>query len=536
MIVSVLFLSLSATFASGRRDGNEKAFLSGTEADGERSFTLITLDPGRRKAFPGAGNSADELLAAQLFAGLLDFDAATGRCLPALASDWQFSSDRMSCRLTLGESFWSDGTQVRAAQLRDSWLRVLLSGTPASLYMASLIKGGRDYIGQYAGQGERREEDLPESLPGIRILDDHKMILEFEKPCRPESLAAPAFYLYPPEVFDRGDHLYGIPENLNSSGAYEIADLKEGTITLRLREGLSSSFRSGGPEILRILVPENREKALELFFDYRDNRNSRADWLAPDAFPLHRIEELEGRADYFEPAGFSSYFYILNRERSLPDRGEPRSFLPGNIDRDKLLKDLHRAARLPAFSILPPSLFPGYDYKQLSGEGIDFHETASLPGLSGETLTLICPSDTGHLQTARALIRQWREKQGISVELKAMESRDFLQARERGEYDLAVGGWLFMSPDPSELLIQFLPGGVYGKSGGDLFEQALVRALKAGGDYDLVKEAEDVLFRKDFHLLPLFHSSRPQLLGGIWQGNPDFTSWFPPSLQRLYEK
>jgi ABC-type oligopeptide transport system substrate-binding subunit len=256
---------------------------------------------------------------------------------------------------------------------------------------------------------------------------------------------------------------------------------------------------------------------------------------------------MEGRADYLEPSGFSSYFYILNGRRSPLDRRELREFLIGSIDRDKLLEELGGGPRLKAFSLIPPGLAAGRVTNAFPGGG------ARPEGFAGDTaesirraadesrsdpLVLICPSDRGHVVSARALARQLAEVTGLTIELRPLEGREFFRARREGDFHLASGGWSFSSPDPLALLLQFLPGALYGGSGGRAFEKACVAILSEGGDAHnrraLIKEAEQELLTGEALILPLFFGSRPQLLRtSSWRGLAP-TGWYPPRLSRLH--
>lgn len=533
LIVAAFFLSFFPAFGTGRTEGSGQSSKDGPLPEGADAYTLISMEPSREKPFPGAGNSADEILAAQLFTGPLEYDPGAGRFVGSLAADWEFSPDRMSCRIRLGRSLWSDGSVLSASQLRASWIAVLKSDSPAASFLASHIRGGRGFL-----QG-----DLGEDRLGIRIGRENDLELAFEKPCGPEILAAPAFYAYPPELFEAEDSLYGLPEGLRCSGAYELEGREEGLIILKRRaDGAVADGRpSSAPGGIRIIVPGSRTEALER---YRDRE---ADWLAPDAFPPRYAELMEERADYLAPPGFSSYFFILNGERSPLDRREIRERLIGSIDRSELLKELGVGSRQRAFSLLPPALLPHQGANAMPGKN-------SRPGgdigdpegpvryaeeeVRSDPLILICPSDKGHVLSAEALARQWREKTGLTIELRPLEGREFFRARREGDYHLASGGWSFSSPDPLSLLLQFLPGALYGGSGGRQFEKACVEILAEGDDAgrreSLVREAERELLTGESLVLPLFFDSRPQLLRSVrWKGLSP-AGWHPPRFSRLY--
>ena len=528
LIANVFFLSVFSLSGMGGTDKNLPSSEQDNKSDRASVFTFLSMEPGKVAAFPGAGNDADEILAAQLFTGPLDIDPKSGRIVPSLASEWEFSADRMSCRLRLGENFWSDGSAISASQIRDSWLSVLKTESTASFFLASHIRGGRDFRNELGSEDEL----------GVRIPEEGLIEIEFEGPCSPEILAAPAFYAYPPELFSAGDALYGLPDTLRSSGAYKLEKVESGQISLRLRKewATAGTGRSGGPEILQIMVPESPVRALELY------RDGKADWLAPDAFPPSYTEEMEGRADYLEPSGFSSYFYLLNGNQSPLDEKALRNVLIGRIDRDLLLKELGGGPRLKAFSLIPPGFFS--DRRVRSGLELQEPPSSLIPAdaelLFDKPLILICPSDRGHVQAAESLIRQWEDIAGLQIELRLMEGPEFFRARKNGEYHLAPGGWAFSSPDPLSFLLQFLPGGLYGSSSGAGFEKAFLKLLaeKTAGVQlpEMIKDAEEELVSGESLILPLFFDSRPQLVRQSgWKGLESW-SWYPLRFYRLYKK
>lgn len=490
LLIPVFMLLTLSLFSKGQREEADDNLSQKSEIilNIPQFSILISEISEETEFFPGRGDP-EMMLFYQLFEGLVLENPESGDIEAALAEDWEFLEEGQIIRFRLKTVLWSDGTPVTAEDFRTSWLRMLeLEERTAKPFLSLFIK-----------------DDGSEAL---RVLSDKTLEIEFNRPYpfALRLLCEPSFFLYPPSFFDLVNYSPQLLATVPSSSAYAINPSFSEDQSFHLTKR-KNYHENRGPEILKFTECSS-EEALSLF------TAAKAQWLTSYVFPVQKLSELEYRYDFSAPSGRTSYFYILNRMRSPLGNSALRRELTEVVDTELLIKDLLRGPQQPAYSLIPGSF-----YKEEAGSvrwPVEPEEKFKAAGRE-RPLIFIYPGEEGHRKVAEYLIALWNEKSGIPVEGMSMDWLDFLRARDRGEYDIALGGWTAQYNDPHSFLSLFLTGSLFRSpgSGNNDFDKLILEAelLPEGAAREKIQyEAESLLLHRDNEVLPLFFTTFPQLL------------------------
>jgi len=488
------------------------------------SFTIII--PKLNDSLPFNTSPKDEelLVLCQLFRGLVSINPETGGIEPDLAKSWEVLDDGTTYRFFLKKSYWSDGSLIRAEDFRKSIINFLSLGpsSQGSVYLSEFIKGAEDFQSGLSS---------PDHL-GIHVLDDQTLDITFIRnfPFALKILAHYSCLIYPEELFKQNSFSFTQLRKLRTSGCVftEPVEGRNGTELL-----INQDQESHGSK--KVLFVEERQpgQGLDLYLD------GRGDWLT--SVPLSRLYEIDYRVDYRIVPDYTSYYYLLNTLRSPLDNPVLRKKLVSSVDRKDLVDHLLRGAQLPTERLVPPALYSLAEASQSSGQfSVSNPDRSELPEQDGSAspLQLIYPSNVGHQAIADFLVRQWAAA-GLSVKPEPMEWIDFLKAREKGDYHIALGGWKGEYDDPLSFLALFLSaekrwGGGYANPA---FDDLLMKAEELPGGADrrnLLHSAESLLMH-DSPFIPLYFNGIPQLINQKrWKGAPTRLPGYYTSVKYLH--
>lgn len=251
-------------------------------------------------------------------------------------------------------------------------------------------------------------------------------------------------YRYCEVALETGDGLLG-------TGPYRLApDSTPERIRL-----VPNAERSGGPalgEIRFIAYPPDDDgkptglvRALEAGEVDFTNALSRED-----------LGELKGVRKWLEPGSGTAILYFNTERPALADP-EVRRALALAVDRRELARlSYHNPMAFTATGLLPPMLGTWRD-----GIGTDPKRAAILLAAAGETrprrLTLlVIYGPRPYLPHPRAAAEHLAERfgeLGVEVEVRQVETMEgYFREAARGDYDLALSGWVADTPDPADFL------------------------------------------------------------------------------------
>ncbi|MFZ4734977.1 MAG: peptide ABC transporter substrate-binding protein [Bradymonadia bacterium] len=467
-----------------------------------------TLDPGRLRGVP------ETFIAINLFEGLVEYPRGEGEMVPGVAERWTRSPDGRTYTFSLRkDARWSNGDPVVAEDFRWSWLRVL-DRKAASPYADQLyvIAGAEAYF-----TGAQSDP----STVGIRVVDPHTLVVELAY-VAPWFLELAAFHTYRPvhrptvEAF--GD-AWTRPEHMVSNGAFKLSAWVPNRHVELVRSTTywdNANVALAGAKVLPIQDSSTMTNLYE---------GGELDWSGAVDLPSIQLSALARWSGFRQDPYLATYFYRFNVTRPPLGDNRVRRALSLAVDREaieRVLEGGHRAAT----TFVPP--MQGWT----SGDGrlsFDPDQARTLLAEAGfpegrgfPRLTLEYNTQQDHKQVAEMVQQMWQRHLGVSIELKNLEWKVYLQSQTQLTFDLSRSAWVADYHDPMTFLGLFKTGNGNNNTGwGDKEYDALLDRANREGEptarQALLREAESALLLRG-PVLPIYHYGHPMLLNPAVEG------------------
>jgi len=467
-----------------------------------------TLDPA------AAGDAGSAAVIAQVFESLTAIDPSQA-LRPALAERWELRDEGRTIVFTLRDGLrFSDGTELSAADVRRSWLRVVDPAAPSPL--ASLlydVVGARDYA---AGQG---------SADGVAIRAAGRSVeVELTRPAADFAAiaASPTLAVVPPTV-GRDAAALQPGSGFVASGGYVLA----GSTADGLRLAANERYWAGPPAIGEVTLVSDigGRSSVDVFaageLDWAPVAEFDASWLAfdPDLGPsLRRWADL------------AVTYYGFETRRPPFDDARVRRALAMAVDWPRIVALADGDATLAATSMVPPGIpgrsderfLPPFDpaaARRLLAEA-GYAEPSSFP-----EVTLV----TAGTAYDEAILAQLQDNLGITVRFEAL---DFATLFDRlggaDSPDVWALSWIADYPSPNDFLGILLGSDQPNNYGGwtsAAFDDAIARAVgttdevEARAGYD----AAERILAEEVPVVPVSYGTsaalaREGLLGATTNG------------------
>ncbi len=444
-----------------------------------------TLDPALITDVQGGG------IAAKIFNGLIRFNENLD-IVPDIARSWKLSEDQVTYTFRLRNDVrFSNGRKVTARDVKYSFERVLTPGTKAPLtWVLDKIEGANNFI---AGNAE--------SVSGIRVVNDHTLVLKLQKPFGPflSLLAMTTAYVVPREEVERlgqdfGTHPVG-------SGPYVLAEWKHSQhLVLTARE----DYFEGRPKLNGIyyrVIPEDLTAVIEF-------ETGRLDVLLIPSSEYRRYTTDPAWRDlvYGKP-GLNSYYVGLNCARPPFNDIRVRQAVNMAVDRQHLLNTVFEKRGVLATGPIPPGLWKvGAWQRALAGYRYDPAKAAALireAGAEGATVKLYITMDAEVLDVVE-VIQSYLKKVGLTVEITQLDWSALKHAVNEGEPDAFWLSWWADYPDPENFLFPLFHSASIGSGGNrtrcidtelDRIIETAQRTMDERQRYRLYRQAEDRIIR-----------------------------------------
>ena len=440
-----------------------------------------TLDPALITDVQGGG------IAAKLFNGLIRFNENLD-IIPDIARSWSLSKDQVTYTFRLRRDVrFSNGIRITAQDVKYSFERVLTPRTKAPLtWVLDKIEGSKDFI---AGKAD--------SVSGIRVLNDHTLVLKLEQPFGPflSLLAMTTAYIVPREEVERlgedfGTHPVG-------SGPYVLSEWKHGQ---HLRLTAREDYFEGRPKLNGIeyrVIPEDLTAVLEF-------ETGRLDVLQIPASEYHRYTTDPAWRDlvYGRP-GLNTYYLGLNCLRPPFDDVRIRRAVNLAIDRKHILNTVFEKRGVLAAGPIPPGLWKGAAWRRgLAGYPYDPDKARALireAGAEGSTIKIYITMEPETLDIVE-IIQSYLKKVGLTVEITSLDWSALKRAVNDGEPDAFWLSWWADYPDPENFLFPLFHSASVGSGGNrtrcldnelDRLIETAQRATDEQQRYKLYRFAED---------------------------------------------
>jgi len=440
-----------------------------------------TLDPALITDVQGGG------IAAKLFNGLVRFDEDL-TIIPDIARSWSLSKDQRTYTFRLRNTVrFSNGRTVNAGDFRYSFERVLTPGTKAPLtWVLDKIEGADDFISGKAG-----------TVSGIKVVDDHTLVLRLEKPFGPflSLLAMVTAYVVPREEVERLGQDFGT--HPQGTGPFLLREWKHGQdLVLEAREDYFDG-RSKLKGIVFRVIPEDLTAVLEF-------ETGRLDvLLIPSAEYRHFTTDPAWKDLVFGKPGLNSYYLGLNCTRPPFNDLRVRQAVNMAIDRRHILNTVFEKRGVLATGPVPPGLWKNSIGRALArGYAYDPEKAKALirqAGASGAVVRIFISADPEVLDIV-GVIQNYLAAVGIKAEITQLDWSAFKHAVNKGEPDAFWLSWWADYPDPENFLFPLFHSASVGPSGNRtrLIDQDLDRIIETAQKttsetkrYRLYQEAEN---------------------------------------------
>lgn len=444
-----------------------------------------TLDPALITDVIG-GN-----IAAKLFSGLIRFNENLD-IVPDLARSWSLSPDQRTYTFHLRrEARFSNGRKVTAKDVRYSFERVLTPGTKAPLtWVLDKIEGADAFL---AGKAT--------NISGIRIENDHTLVLKLDKPFGPflSLLAMTTAYVVPREEVDRlgqdfGTHPVG-------SGPYVLTEWKHGQYLMLTA---NKDYFEGRPKLNGIyykIIPEDLTAVMEF-------ETGRLDVLLIPSSEYHRYTTDPAWRDLvFGKPGLNTYYLGLNCTRPPFNDVRVRRAVNMAVDRQKILNTILEKRGVLASGPIPPGLWKnGIAAPASDGYRYDPRQAKKLiqeAGATGKKIRIYISNEQDVIDIVE-VIDEYLKTAGLQPEIVQRDWSALKQAVNEGEPDAFWMSWWADYPDPENFLFPLFHSASVGPGGNrtrcldpelDRLIETAQRTMDERQRYRLYRRAEERIIK-----------------------------------------
>jgi oligopeptide transport system substrate-binding protein len=462
-----------------------------------------------------------------LFEGLTRINAEDKAEL-ATAERVHISDDLKTYTFFLRKSYWTNKQEVTAGDFAYSWKKILDPKFPSDMaYQLYVIKNGK-----LAKEGKVSIDEI-----GVRVLDPYTLQIELENPTPYflDLLAFPAFF----PVSQKDDH-----ENPNwaenaityvSNGPFSLSVWKHQDHMSVVKNSLywnAEKVKLGSIELVMV----TGESELKMF------EKKELDWAGSpiSSLPLDALPQLKKDKNFNSKPLLGTYFLRTNVEKGPLSNSNIRRALALAINREGLIDHVLQGNQMIATSLVPPSM--GLQTKPLFADGnIELARSLLAKGRhelknSFSTITLTYPINARSHTVAQAIQQEWQKNLGLTVELKSLEYKVYIEHISNKNFELAISSWLADFNDPVNFLEIFKTknGGTNNTGWENPEYTALLNESSATKDLllrkELLRKSEELLI-SEMPIIPIFHYSMlymlPKELKGVVLsslGNLDFSS------------
>ncbi len=460
-----------------------------------------------------ARSSSETYVILNLMEGLVRHSAEL-KPEPALASSWTVSPDGKIYRFELRENVkWSDGRKLRAQDFVDSWIRLLDPKTRSDY---------ASFLSEIEGAEAFSRGKAAASAVAARAITESSLEVKLRAPSS-RFLHLLTFWVTFPirsDLIQKHGKAWTSPANLAVVGPYRLAEWKKGS-QLTLERNPSYWAPAAGPSRAEIRIEPDEKRARVDFAAGKEDvlLNATTEDLlrqasqGTSAQPGARVAQFPYLATYY--LGFNA------RKGPLKEAGV-RKAIAYAIARSEIPSVL-QGGQSAAAGFVPPGIDGASSAPFLSGTLYAARGALSKAGFPEGTklpkLELLIMSADGGEPLARLLQSQLRQKLGIEVEPRVIESATQFQTQLRaGKFDVFVSRWGADYPDALNFLEVFESRNKLNVTGWSSREfDGLIAQSRASADASakrtLDQRAEKLLLDEHAVIVPLYHRKNTVLVG-----------------------
>jgi oligopeptide transport system substrate-binding protein len=443
-----------------------------------------------------------------LYEGLTEYHPVTGEAMPAIAERWEPNSDNSEFTFYLRhDARFSNGDPITAHDFVYSLRRGLAPAVAArAAYLAYYIKGAQAY-----NEGRGRAEDV-----GIEAVDDYTLKIRLTQPLPFLSglVAHQFFRVIPQKTIEKYGDAWTRPEHIVTSGAFKLQTWRPYDRLIVVRNPMYWDAARVRLQQITFYPLEDVTTMMNLY------KAGEVDAVYNHTVPYAWVDEVRRFKDYMDKPEVAIEYYAMNTTQ--PPMNDVRVRKAFNLAVDKkALADYRRVVK-PLTSFTPEGIFP--KYPRPTGDSFDPQRARELlaeagyRGADGKFDPAMFPigkvevtynTSESNKQTAEFVQAQWKQNLGLTVPIKNMEWKTFLDARAKLQYGgFAREGWIADYMDPYSFLDLFsTPTGENGTGWFDPKYKAMLADANRQQDpqkrYELLAKAE-VFMLQTQPVIPLY--------------------------------
>ena len=484
--------------------GQEMRYITGSEPE--------SLDPQVSTGQP----EARVYLA--LYEGLTEYHPVTGEAMPAIAERWEPNADNSEFTFHLRHNArFSNGDPITARDFVYTLRRGLAPALAArAAYLAYYIKGAQAY-----NEGRGRAEDI-----GIQAIDDFtlKITLTQPLPFLDGLMAHQFFRVLPQKTIEKYGDAWTEPAHIVTSGAFKVETWRHYDRLILVRDPMNWDAARVKLDRITFYPLKDVTTMMNLY------KAGEVDAVYNHTVPYAWVDQIRHLPDYMDKPEVAIEYYGINTTK--PPMNDLRVRKAFNLAVDKSALAEYRRVVKPLTSFTPEGIFPKYPRPTGDGfdpqRGRDLLAEAGFSGADGKfdpskfpasSLEILYNTTESNKQTAEFVQAQWKQNLGITIPLKNMEWKTFLDERAKLRFSgFSRQGWIADYMDPYSFLDLFsTPTGENGTGWFDPKYKAMLEEANRQPDpqkrYELLAKAESYMLEAQ-PIVPLWTS------GSDWLKKP----------------
>ena len=359
----------------------------------------------------------------------------------ALAEKWESSNDMKVWTFTIKKGVkWSDGNELKAQHIVDSWERLLNPLTASEYaYFLHVIKNAKSY-----NKGQIKDF----SKVGVTINSSGQLVVELEQGMSyfPALLSHPPTYPIRKDIIQKYGDQWTEAGNIVILGAYRLFKWEHDKQLILKANELYYGAPAKVKNVLAYIIPEV-STALNMF------EQGKLDVANP--LPSTEIPILKKRKEHRSQAGLSMMYYGFNVEKKPFDDVRVRKAISMAISRKQIV-DLLDAGQIPLTSWIPKGLLAYDPSIGVSFNPVKAKELLDSAGYKDRSsfpkTTILYNSNEGNKRIAENIQAQIKKNLNISVELSSEEWKTYLETLKTRQHDIFRMGWVADYADPDNFM------------------------------------------------------------------------------------
>ena len=558
MLVSLLLATAAAATLSACGSGSKPAETQATTNQGGGDITSAAEEETEAEAEEEASAGSDRYLVwrlnkepklwdptnnsesisdaivKQLFEGLTV--STSDGFKPGIAESWDVSEDGKTYTFHLrDDAKWSDGDPVTAKDFEYSWRRICDPD-----YASEALQAITDYVvgGQEYFDGTGSYDDIKATA-----IDDYtfEVVLKNVTPYFPQLVANDVYLPIKKDVVEAaGEGWEKKPETCVSNGPFMLEEYQVGSHFLFKKNPNyydADSVKLAG--IKAVIITDDNTA-------YQAYQAGEIDVM--DNLPSEQIPQIVAEdPKVIVSADTGAQFMNFNVDKAPTDNVHVRKAIAYAIDRKQIVEQVLKDGSVPASGFIAPTCqkTDGGSFRTMESDGYPAEEYGINPrqanveaakqelaeagypdGKDFPALEITYANNDRNKKTCEAIQQMLEDNLGITVTLRAEESSVFTSTKNKGDYQMATGGWTNSPYDASGLIKLFYsqngnntpqwrwkpytgaPHDTTLNPGSEAFDIAFDKALASqGADRDNAWiEAEQALMA-DMPVTPLYYPS-----------------------------